>query len=196
MALAELVLIVAAVTAAPPAAAPPPARVLAPLPGPSHPFRLGLAYTRVLGETGDLAHDDYKTQALALHWTFASSTYVRNHLELGQQWESAGPYSARGFRIDLISFGYPIRIVDRAVRFEIEPIVTPVRGEIMFVSGGGKILRMEGGVGLDFLVTTHGWYVGLQPFAIDFRYWERTSTLSRTGFTQLFPLRISVGHEF
>lgn len=190
MVLAQLVLgLMAVVAVAPP---PPPA----PLPGPSNRFRLGLAYTRVLGETGDLAHDDYKTQALALRWTFASSTYVRNHLELGEQWESAGPYSARGFRIDLISFGYPIRVVDREVRFEIEPIITPVRGEIMFVNGGGKILRMEGGVGLDFIVTARSWFVGVQPFAIDFRYWERTSTQSRTGFTQLFPLRITVGHEF
>ena len=33
---------------------------------------------------------------------------ARDHLVLAYQWESAGAYSARGFRVDLISFGYPV----------------------------------------------------------------------------------------
>ena len=65
-----------------------------------------------------------------------------------------------------------------------------------FVKGDGKLLRMEGGVGLEFLLTTRGWYLGLEPLAVDFRYWVYSSTQSRTGFAQVFPLRVAVGHEF
>jgi hypothetical protein len=121
---------------------------------------------------------------------------VRNHFEIGEQWEGVGPYSARGFRIDLISFGYPIRLVEGELRFSIEPIITPVRGEIMFPNAGSKFLRMEGGVGLEFQLTTRGWYVGVEPLHIDFRYWVYTGSQSRTGFAQLFPLRVAIGREF
>jgi hypothetical protein len=136
------------------------------------------------------------TQAVGLHWTFPSSTYVRNHLEIGEQWESKGAYSAHGFRIDLISFGYPIHLADGEIQLELEPIITPVRGEIMFVDGGTKLLRMEGGVGLELSAASHGWFVAVQPLAIDFRYWVYSSSSSRTGFSQIFPLRVAVGHEF
>jgi hypothetical protein len=163
---------------------------------PSNRFRLALAYTNVLGQNGDLADGGTSTQALGLHWTFPSGTYVRNHFELGEQWESEGAYSARGFRIDLISFGYPIHLVDGEIQLELEPIITPVRGEIMFVDGGGRLLRMEGGVGLELSAASRGWFVAVQPLAIDFRYWVYTSAASRTGFSQLFPFRVAVGHEF
>jgi hypothetical protein len=163
---------------------------------PSNRFRLALAYTNVLAQNGDLANGGMSTQALGLHWTFPSSTYVRNHLEIGEQWESKGAYSARGFRIDLISFGYPIHLVEGELQLQLEPIITPVRGEIMFVDGGDKLLRMEGGVGLEFSAASRGWFVAVQPLAIDFRYWVYSSAASRTGFSQLFPLRVAVGHEF
>jgi len=169
-----------------------------PLPAafPSNRFRFALAYTNVLGESGDLANGGMSTQALGLHWTFPSSTYVRNHLEIGEQWESKGAYSARGFRIDLISFGYPIHLVEGEIQLELEPIITPVRGEIMFVDGGDKLLRMEGGVGLELSAASRGWFVAVQPLAIDLRYWVYSSAASRTGFSQLFPIRVAVGHEF
>jgi hypothetical protein len=186
----SLVAVVGTQTVAPAPPEPPPPAF------PSHRFRLALAYTNVLGENGALANSGMSTQALGLHWTFPSSTYVRNHLEIGEQWESKGAYSARGFRIDLISFGYPIHLVEGDIQLELEPIITPVRGEIMFVDGGDKLLRMEGGVGLDFSVASRGWFVAVQPLAIDFRYWVYSSAASRTGFSQIFPLRVAVGHEF
>jgi hypothetical protein len=176
-----------------PAPAPPPAQHL---PATGNRFRLALTYVSVLREDGDLANGNLATQAVGLNWTFPSSTYARNHLGLAEQWESNGAYSARGFRIDLISFGYPIRLVDAQVRLELEPIVTPVRGEIMFVSGGSKLLRMEGGVGLELSATFRQWFLAVQPLAIDFRYWVYSSTQSRTGFARVFPLRIALGHEF
>src|SRR5436190_7760313 len=141
VAVLSVVAVVAGPTAPPPHALDPEQPgVRAPLPGPSNPFRLSLAYTYVLTEYGDLAHDTFpvnffplKTQAIGLHWTFPSSTYVRTHFEIGEQFESAGPYEARGLRVDLISFGYPIRLVQGELNFAIEPIVTPVRGALMFI---------------------------------------------------------------
>jgi hypothetical protein len=200
-----LALWLAAVTTAPqpPPSQAPPAHQPAPSqpppahqPAPPNRFRLALAYSYVLHEDGSLGDDALTTEALGLHWTFSSSSYVRNHFEIGEQWESAGAYSARGFRIDLISFGYPIRLVEGELSFAIEPIITPVRGEIMFPNAGSAFLRMEGGVGLEFTLATRAWYVGVEPLHVDFRYWVYTSAASRTGFSQRFPLRVAIGREF
>ena len=37
------------------------------------------------------------TNAVGIDMAFPSNSYVRNHLGLAHQWESAGAYSARGF---------------------------------------------------------------------------------------------------
>ena len=196
-----------------PAPAPPPtAPTLAPAPGsapppnpapePRHlpagvsPLRLQLTYVHILGENGDLTNNSLSTNTLGLDWGFPSGRYARNHMGLGYQWESQGPYSANGFRIDLISFGYPIKLVDAEVRLELEPIVTLVRGEIMFIKGGNRFLRMEAGVGLELSATFRQWFVGVQPLAVDFRYWDYSSARSQTGLGRVFPFRVAIGHEF
>jgi hypothetical protein len=158
-------------------------------------FRLSLNYTRVLGEDGDLTDGSLSTNAIGIDLDFPSSSYVRNHLGLANQWESAGAYSARGFRIDLISFGYPITLVDAAVRLDLEPILTLVRGEIMFIQGGKDFFRMESGFGLDLAATYRHWFVSVEP-AVDFRYWVYSSAGSQTGFGRIFPFRTAIGHEF
>jgi hypothetical protein len=181
--------------AAPPGVPPPPRAGTA--------FRLALTYTRVLTEDGDLTSNALSTNALGLQFVSPSSTYVRNHFAIGHQWESVGTYRARGFRIDLVSFGYPIRLVDGPdVRLEIEPIVTPLRGEIMFVNsdGGGRFLRLESGIGVELAITYRRWFFAAQPLAIDFRYWfygsQQFQPQSQTGLGRIFPLRLAVGHEF
>jgi len=192
--------------AAPPPAPPPHARTAAthppvtpppPPPAPVSAFRLSLAYTRVLTEDGDagLANPDMKTNAVSIDMAFPSNNYVRNHLALGHQWESLGPYSARGFRIDLISLGYPIALVSSEVRLDLEPILTLVRGEIMWAEGGNRFLRLESGFGLELSATFRRWFIAAQP-AIDFRYlfWGGGETV--TGFARVIPLRIAIGHEF
>jgi hypothetical protein len=196
MTAAAILSVLAAVAGSPPPPPPAPAPPPQTAPGAANPFRLALSYTYVLTQDGDLADDALTTQAIGLHWTFPSSTYVRNHFEIGEQLESAGPYSARGLRVDLISFGYPIRLVTGELSFAIEPIVTPVRGELMFVKGDGRVLRLEAGVGLEFLLSSRGWYASVEPLHVDFRYWVYTSTQSRTGFSQIVPIRFSIGHEF
>jgi hypothetical protein len=188
----------------PPPAAPAPDPAPAPtrppelhhLPPGVSPLRLGLTYVHVLREDGDLTNNALATSALGLDWGFPSNRYGRTHLGLAYQWEQMGAYKAQGFRIDLISFGYPIVLVDADVRLELEPIVTLVRGEIIFVTGGGKALRMEGGVGLALAATFRQWFVGVQPLAVDFRYWVRSSTRSDTGLGRIFPLSLAIGHEF
>jgi hypothetical protein len=174
----------------------------APAPSPPHlppgvsQLRLALTYMHVLGEDGELTSDGLSTNSLGLDWGSPSGRYARNHLGVGYQWESQGPYSARGFRIDLISFGYPIKLVDTDLRLELEPIVTLVRGEIMFVNGGGRFLRMEAGVGLELSATFRQWFLAVQPLAVDFRYWFYSSATSQTGLGRVFPLRLAIGHEF
>ncbi len=193
-------LVAAGAPSVPPA--PPPPSEPSPVSDPRHlpegvsPLRLQLTYVRILGEDGDLTNNGLSTNAIGLDWGFPSGRYARNHMGLGYQWESQGPYSANGFRIDLISFGYPIKLVDAEVRLELEPIVTLVRGEIMFIKGGNRFLRMEAGVGLELSATYRHWLLGIQPLAIDFRYWVYSSANSQTGLGRVFPLRIALGHEF
>ena len=158
-------------------------------------FRLSLNYTRVLSEDGDLTDSSRSTNAIGIDLDFPSSSYVRNHLGLANQWESSGAYSARGFRIDLISFGYPITLLEGAVRLDLEPILTLVRGEIMFINGGHDFFRMESGFGLDLSVTYRHWFLSVEP-AVDFRYWVYAKADSTTGFGRIFPFRTALGHEF
>ena len=182
-----------------PVGAPSPAPVEANRPAREQPrptaFRLSLNYTRVLSEDGDLTDATLSTNAIGIDLDFPSSSYVRNHLGLANQWEGSAGYSARGFRIDLISFGYPITLVESTVRLDLEPILTLVRGEIMFVERGPDFFRMESGFGLDLSVTYRHWFLGVEP-AVDFRYWVYSKAASQTGFGRIFPFRTAVGHEF
>jgi hypothetical protein len=180
---------------APPAPAPP--RAAPPQPVHLSPFRLSLTYTRVLYEDGDLGNSNLHTNAVGIDMGMASQSYVRTHLAIANQWESAGAYSARGFRIDLIAVGYPILLVAREVKLELEPILTFLRGEIMFVNGSSeKIYRIESGIGLELSVAFRGWFLAVQPLAVDFRYYAYYANDSHTGFTRLVPFRIGLGHEF
>jgi len=182
--------------APPPRTAPPPRPVLVPVN--ETPFRLSLNYVRVVHEDGQLANPGYATNAVGIDLAFPSNTYVRNHLGLGHQWESAGTYTARGFRIDLISLGYPIPLASSAkssFRLDLEPILTIVRGELMFVDGGGRIFRMESGFSLELSAAVRRWFLAVSG-GVDFRYWIYATSGSTTGFTRLVPLRVAIGREF
>ena len=176
-------------------AAPPPPRVVA-LPPVVSPFRLSLTYVHVLREDGDLADPNTSTNAIGVDLAFPSNTYVRNHLGLAHEWQNLNGVTARGFRIDLVSLGYPIPLVTSTVRLDLEPILTVVRGELMFVTNGPRIFRMESGFSLDLSLTVRRWFVTVQAFGIDFRYWVYTSNGSSTGFSRIFPLKFAIGHEF
>lgn len=191
----------AAPPAPPPPAAPPPRRPAPPAHAPLPPamvtpFRLSLTYVHVLREDGELAFPNIATNAVGIDMAFPSNSYVRNHLGLAHQWESGPGYAARGFRIDLVSLGYPISLIESTVRLDLEPILTVVRGEIMFVDGGERQLRLASGFSLELSATVRHWFLTLQLFGIDFRYWIYASNGSFTGFSRVFPLRVAIGHEF
>ena len=180
----------------PPPPPPPPRPAHPPPPVLLSPFRLSLTYVHVLREDGDLANPNLSTNAVGVDMAFPSNSYVRNHLGLAHQWESAGGATARGFRIDLISLGYPITLSNSTVRLDLEPVLTVLRGELMFVGGGGRFLRVESGFSLELSATVRQWFLMLQPFGIDFRYWVWTQAASVTGFSRIFPIKVAVGHEF
>jgi len=160
------------------------------------PFRLSLTYLHVLAESGQLTNSELSRSAAGIDMAFPSNSYVRNHLGLAYQWES-GPagYSASGLRIDLVSFGYPIELVKAAVRLELEPIITAVRGEIMFPNLGPTQFRLEGGLGLELGATFKHWFLNVEP-SFDFRLLVYTRAGTTTGFGRFFTLRASLGHEF
>jgi hypothetical protein len=202
----------AAPAAPPPAAAAQPAPAPPPPPPPTAqprvvmvpsnqtPFRLSLNYMRVLHEDGEarIANPPMQTNAIGIDLAFPSNTYVRNHLGLGHQWESAGSYSARGFRIDLVSLGYPIPLVharQSSFRLDLEPILAVVRGELMFVNGGGRVFRMESGFSLELSAAVRRWFLAVSA-GLDFRYAVYTDGAWLTGFARLVPLRVALGHEF
>jgi hypothetical protein len=163
------------------------------------PFRLSLTYVHVLREDGDLANPGSSTNAVGIDMAFPSNSYVRNHLGLAHQWETVAGVAARGFRIDLVSLGYPIPLVTSqasSFRLDLEPVLTVLRGELMFVSNGPRFLRVESGFSLELAATLQHWFVMVQAFGIDFRYWVYGSDASVTGFSRVFPLKLAVGHEF
>jgi len=75
----------------------------------------------VLREDGELANQNMATNAVGIDMAFPSNSYVRNHLGLAHQWENVGGVTARGFRIDLVSLGYPIPLVTSKVRLDTRP---------------------------------------------------------------------------
>jgi hypothetical protein len=150
----------------------------------------------VLAEAGPLTNSQLSRNAVGIEMAFPSNSYVRNHLGVADQWERGpGGYSAQGLRIDLVSFGYPIDLVKAAVRLDLEPIITVVRGEIMFPNTGPTQIRLEGGLGLELGATFKRWFFNVEP-AVDFRGLVYTQAGTTIGFGRLFSLRASLGHEY
>ena len=161
-------LLAPAATPTEPARAPP---AQAPL---QTPFRLSLTFTHVLAQDQALTSPDLQMNAIGIDMAFPSGSYVRNHLGLANQWETGPGYSARGLAVDLISLGYPIELGRSTVRFDLEPVLTVLRGEIMFPQVGPTFFRLEGGFGLDFSATFRHWFAGVEP-QIAFRYLTHSS---------------------
>ena len=129
----------------------------------STPFRLSLTYVHVLHEDGELANPDIATNAVGIDMAFPSNTYVRNHLGLAHQWESARRlFGARlPHRSDLARLPDPAAS-QSTFRLDLEPILTVVRGEIMFVDGGERFLRVESGFSLELSATVRRWFLAVQ----------------------------------
>jgi len=196
---------VAPVTA-PKAERPPAAVAGAPLP-----FRLGIFYTHAFGQSGNLTKFILPNggtgaglpspAAAGIDLGIGLGAYVRYHFGVGTEWESQGNYAAKGFRFDLITLGFPILVwANSDVAIHVEPLVHLARGEILFQSkpmaANTSLFRIESGIAGAVSLVAHHWFVSLEPLSIDFRVFEANSQWVHTGFSQLFWVQLTAGHEF
>lgn len=167
---------------------------------PTPPFRLGLQYGFSHSVDGKLAAEGAKPAAVALDFSWGGGEIVRMHLGVGHEWESKGAYAAKGFRIDLISLGFPMAVIKDKIALHIEPILRIVRGDILFPKGSEDraIFRLQSGFGLMATVAYQRWFFGFEPLGIDFRFF-RADTANEdpdTGFSTLWWMQFVLGREF
>ena len=163
------------------------------------PFRLGVVYTHLFGENGNLARPGPPANAIGVSLSFGLHPNIRYHLAIAHQWESEEAYSARGFLLDLVALGFPILLLDNVVELHLEPMLRIVRGEILFPGDGSDhrtIFRIESGIAVQLTAAYRGWFLGFQPLSLDFRYFAATTAVVRTGFATLFSLQVVIGYGF
>ena len=107
------------------------------------------------------------TNAVGIDMAFPSNNYVRNHLGLAHQWEKLGPIRRAASASISICSATRINLLSSDVRLDLEPILTVLRGEIMWVEGGDRFLRVESGFGLELSATLRRWFLSVQPLAVD-----------------------------
>ena len=188
----------AAEAPAPAPGVPPIARPAPPRESASLPFRLGLFYAKAFGQSGALAPEP-SPAAAGIDLGFGAGSYVRYHLGVGVEWESRGPYAAKGFRFDLVTLGFPIELfADERVHVHVEPLAHIVRGEILFPSGqdNGAIFRVESGFAVAVSAAMAHWFVSLEPLSLDFRSFGATTHVAKTGFSHLWWFQLTAGREF
>jgi hypothetical protein len=163
-------------------------------------FQMGLEYSQTLGEDGDLAYAGQSARSVGLHFVFPEGR-VRPHFALAHQWERSGTTVRQGFRFDLFALGFPIPVFDGAVRVEIEPVLRPLRGLILFEDDGAgtdshSLLRLESGFALGLRLGRGLWFVTFEPLSIDFRTVVATQKETRTGFARVWSLATVIGRDF
>jgi hypothetical protein len=176
----------------------------------SLPFRLGVFYAHGFGQSGDLTHfigfnggvgpQLPSPAVVGVDLGIGLGSHVRYHFGVGMEWEGQDNYAAKGFRLDLTTLGFPIRVwSNETVAIHVEPLVHLIRGEILFQSSPktsqDSLFRIESGIaGAVTLVTRH-WFVGLEPFSLDFRVFEANNEWVHTGFSHLFWFQLTAGRE-
>jgi len=186
--------------------APPAAVAGAPLP-----FRLGIFYAHAFGQSGDLTRFILANggngpalpspAALGIDLGIGLGAHVRYHFGVGTEWESEGNYAAKGFRFDLITLGFPILVwANSDVAIHVEPLLHVARGEILFQSqphtDDSSLFRIESGIAGAVSLVTHHWFVSLEPLSADFRVFEANSQWVHIGFSHLWWVQVTAGHEF
>ena len=166
----------------------------------SLPFRLGLFFSKAFGQSGSLAQTP-PPAAVGLDIALGLGHSVRYHLGIANEWESRGTYSAKGFRLDLVSLGFPIQVVNDKVVVHIEPIARIIRGEILFPAGpgAGAIFRVESGFALAITAAMAHWFVAVEPLSFDIRSFVAETAgpgRTRTGSSSLWWYQITAGREF
>lgn len=170
------------------------------------PFQMGFEFTHFLSEEGALAFRDNAARSIGLHFVFREGRAIRQHFAFAHHWEKSGEVTRQGFRIDLLSLGFPIPVWEAGVRLEIEPVLRPVRGQILFEEGpsagreGQKdsrsLLRFESGFSLGLRATKGLWFMTFEPLSIDFRTIVATRSETRAGFSRIWSMAYTLGRDF
>lgn len=176
------------------------------------PFRLGVFYAHGFGQSGDLTHFILlngrvgpqlpSAAAVGVDLGIGLGSHVRYHFGVGLEWEGQNGYAAKGFRIDLTTLGFPIPVwANETVAIHVEPLVHLIRGEILFQSQPpnspqDSLFRIESGFAAAVTLVTRHWFVGLEPFSLDFRVFEANNEWVHTGFSHLFWFQLTAGREF
>ena len=167
------------------------------------PFQMGFEFTHFLAEEGSLAYPHQSARSLGLHFVFREGRAIRQHFAFAHHWEKSGGVTRQGFRIDLLSLGFPILVWDTGIRLEIEPVLRPIRGQILFeetpVNGttdSRSLLRFESGFALGLRATKGVWFMTFEPLSIDFRTIVATRSETRTGFSRIWSMAYTLGRDF
>jgi hypothetical protein len=170
----------------------------------SLPFRLGIAYAHAFSGSGTLANGP-SPAAIGVDLGFGIGQIARYHLGIFHEWESERGGSAKGFRIDLGTLGFPIPVLRAPVVIHVEPQVRIVRGEILFPSfannggGNGAWFRIESGVAVAITASYQRWFLAVEPVSVDFRYFfgfTEPNGDTRTGFSRIWWFQVTAGREF
>jgi hypothetical protein len=165
---------------------------------------MGFEFARTLKEDGDLAHPGQSGQAVGLRFVFREGRALRQHLAFAHHWEQEGNVSRRGFRLDLVSIGFPIPVYapppPAPLHLSVEPILRVLRGEVLFVSvddgPSRSLMRVQSGFALALSAAYRRWFVVLEPLSIDFRYLLMTRDDSQSGFSRIWSMAGTIGREF
>jgi hypothetical protein len=167
------------------------------------PFQMGFEFTQFLAEEGSLAYPHQSARSLGLHFVFREGRAVRQHFAFAHHWEKSGDVTRQGFRLDLLSLGFPILVWDRGIRLEIEPVLRPIRGQILFeetptngVRDSHSLVRFESGFALGLRATKGAWFMTFEPLSIDFRTIVATRSETRTGFSRIWSMAYTLGRDF
>lgn len=170
------------------------------------PFQMGFEFTHFVSEEGALAFPGNSARSMGLHFVFREGRAIRQHFAFAHHWEKSGDVTRQGFRLDLLSLGFPIPVWERGVRLEIEPVLRPVRGQILFeeVPKDGlegqrtsrSLLRFESGFSLGLRATKGLWFMTFEPLSIDFRTIVATRSETRTGFSRIWSMAYTLGRDF
>ncbi len=170
------------------------------VPPPVPAFQMGFEGMHVLSEDGDLAHPNESASAAGLRFIFQEGQTIRQHLTFAHHWEQEGPVTRRGFRLDLLSLGFPIPIVGGTFRLAVEPILRVFRGEVLFVSENAgpshALFRLQSGFALGLNAEYRKWFATFEPLSIDLRYLSVTEAESKAGLSRIWSMAFVLGREF
>jgi hypothetical protein len=168
--------------------------------GDGRPFQMGFEYSQYLREEGGLAYPGQSARAVGLRFELREGRAIRQHFAIAHQWERNGTTVRQGFRFDLLALGFPIPVWDEGVRIEVEPILRPVRGQILFEGQEGgpthSLLRFESGFAIGLRLARGVWFFSLEPLAIDFRTIVATRDSARAGFSRIWSMAVTLGRQF